>query len=499
MRIVFGHVTHSFILCRTNTILSYRFMVFFCADNTMMLETDIILRGIGTENQTDIPVHAHPPATDSDVTLVEWLDRATQEPDVGMKLDIKYIEALEPSMKIISEKAHQLHAPLWMNADIVAGPNSPKDPVSPREFIDTCNRHFPLTTMSLGFTTAWNDDGSSTENMYTWQMIFDILQYTFPLQQPVTFPMRAMWCVRSWSKFTWLLGLKEDFSITIWSGSSDEVDVTGLLNLRFHGDTKRIYYDLPDPLMMDFKEALEDGVVMPTAEVPPRWNSNLWDVVGPSGSAGDFVFLSTESAGIMGGRTAYAGWVQSRDQHRPTETMTIRGIVQFVNRYDSDSEENTRVEVAFRTRAFELDGGICSSQGNGNYACIVAYVANDGSIGIRDIASGYAISLQALPSAECYRFEITDDATKSACDLQVQIIRCSDAVTSPPDEGKMAALNNVSVSQTDQYDSFYVTFGKMGYSKDIIVEEFHVSSAQQTRSLVTSFVYFVVIFIVKCF
>ena len=41
----------------------------------MFLEADVILRGQGTENQTDIPVMAHPPATDSDITLEEWLDK----------------------------------------------------------------------------------------------------------------------------------------------------------------------------------------------------------------------------------------------------------------------------------------------------------------------------------------------------------------------------------------------------------------------------------------
>ena len=39
------------------------------AGDQMMLEADVILRGQGTENQTDIPIMAHPPHTDSDITL----------------------------------------------------------------------------------------------------------------------------------------------------------------------------------------------------------------------------------------------------------------------------------------------------------------------------------------------------------------------------------------------------------------------------------------------
>lgn len=49
----------------------------------MMLETDIILRGIGTENQTNIPVHAHPPLTDSDLTLEHFLQVTTQYAEKG--------------------------------------------------------------------------------------------------------------------------------------------------------------------------------------------------------------------------------------------------------------------------------------------------------------------------------------------------------------------------------------------------------------------------------
>lgn len=57
-----------------------------------------------------------------------------------MKLDFKYLEALEPSMQLIGEYESDLKAPLWINADIVIGPNSPRDPVAPQLFIDIANR-----------------------------------------------------------------------------------------------------------------------------------------------------------------------------------------------------------------------------------------------------------------------------------------------------------------------------------------------------------------------
>lgn len=49
-----------------------------------MLEADIIIRGRDPKE----PIMAHPPDTDSDITLREWLE-AAKEHDKGIKLDFK--------------------------------------------------------------------------------------------------------------------------------------------------------------------------------------------------------------------------------------------------------------------------------------------------------------------------------------------------------------------------------------------------------------------------
>lgn len=297
----------------------------------MMLETDIILRGIGTENPTDIPVNAHPPATDSDLLVLDFVNETTLTSGKGMKLDFKYLEAVGPTMEIVLNLTDQIKCPLWINADIVKGPNSPKDPISPVEFIETANSYFDQTVMSLGFTTGWGP--LQTEDLYTWTMIFDILQYTYPLDpQPVTYPIRAIWCVRSWSKFTWLLGLRDSFSITVWSGSSDPVNVQGLVSLRSHGDISRIYYDLPDTLRDRFLEAIEDVTPEPDVKPPSDWQSDLWQSF--NADQNNFVFLSTESAGISGGGDR-SGYIQSKEEftaERGVTNVNVHGTVQFVDR-----------------------------------------------------------------------------------------------------------------------------------------------------------------------
>lgn len=49
-----------------------------------MLEADIILRG----HNTIEPIMAHPPATDSDITLQQWLEGVVGHRK-GIKLDFK--------------------------------------------------------------------------------------------------------------------------------------------------------------------------------------------------------------------------------------------------------------------------------------------------------------------------------------------------------------------------------------------------------------------------
>lgn len=52
--------------------------------STHMLEADVIIRGCDPKE----PVMAHPPDTDSDITLKEWLEEVKMQ-HRGIKLDFK--------------------------------------------------------------------------------------------------------------------------------------------------------------------------------------------------------------------------------------------------------------------------------------------------------------------------------------------------------------------------------------------------------------------------
>ncbi|XP_014670726.1 PREDICTED: uncharacterized protein LOC106811569 isoform X2 [Priapulus caudatus] len=242
----------------------------------MMLEADVILR-----EGSFIPVMAHSPAVDSNLTLEEWLLR-TVVADKGMKIDFRLIGALDPAMDVLVEMDKDLHAPLWINADIVSGPNYPLPPVDPVRFLETTVRRFPRSVLSLGWTTWWVPDGCvvTQSNRYTWKMMLDMVQLCCSLQQPITFPVRAVWAHTSYDKWLWLTQLRPDFTLTVWHGARDPINITGLVSLRRHGDPRRIFYDFPVGLKQQFLDALEEGNVSPGAGgLPYTWNATYWQVI----------------------------------------------------------------------------------------------------------------------------------------------------------------------------------------------------------------------------
>nr|XP_054755613.1 uncharacterized protein LOC129261582 [Lytechinus pictus] len=447
------------------------------ADDTMMLETDIILRGIGTENQTNIPVHAHPPLTDSDLTLEHFIQVTTQHANKGMKLDFKYLEALEPSMVLIRDYESELKAPLWINADIVIGPNSPRDPVPPQPFIDIANRYFDKTTLSLGFTTAWGP--LMADKLYTWTMIFDNLYYSYPLDpQPVTFPIRAVWCKTSWPKFVWLLGLRDSFSITVWSSGSDIVDVGGLVDLRTHGDTRRIFYDLPDLQKEAFLTALDDPARTPSPPLDTAWEREQW-MAFENQDGRNFVFLSTEGLGISG-NASRAAIVHSKRQHMPgnDEPMAVRTRVQFVDRYDSTSTATVDIFIRSKNLVDDAETRENILAGNTDPSGLKYSISSDGGVAF----NGTQFS-ESLPAAECYNVQILDHLDGS---MQVDFIvkTCSDALEDDPNAEKV--IMSFPEKEMDDGQEYYVIVMKTGSGKDVILEDLHVKGSQDPEGLYTT-------------
>ncbi|XP_070373972.1 protein FAM151B isoform X3 [Equus asinus] len=165
-----------------------------------MIEADVLLPSDGSEHGQ--PIMAHPPETNSDNTLQEWLAEVLKS-NKGIKLDFKSLAAVEPSLMLLENVKRHLKRPVWINADILPGPNGHSRVVDAKPFIDTVTSFFPDVTLSLGWTTGWHPE--KVNEGYSWTMVKEMEYICNELNQPVTFPVRAALVRQSCSQLLWLL------------------------------------------------------------------------------------------------------------------------------------------------------------------------------------------------------------------------------------------------------------------------------------------------------
>nr|DBA17966.1 TPA: hypothetical protein GDO54_016268 [Pyxicephalus adspersus] len=221
----------------------------------MVLEADVNIQGLGTVNETNIPIMAHPPDIYSDNTLQEWLDSVMLS-SKGIKLDFKSIEAVSPSLDILLKKSAEMkiNRPVWINADILPGPNVNHElGVNATQFLNLIQKKFPDITISPGWVTLYLPPIISNRT-YTREMMVKMYDLVKDLPQRITFPARAVLTRSAWPHFDWLLQQSDRFSLTLWQGSSDPLTLDDLLFIRDNSDPEKIYYDIYEPLLSEFKQ-----------------------------------------------------------------------------------------------------------------------------------------------------------------------------------------------------------------------------------------------------
>uniref|UniRef100_A0A4W2F2X9 Family with sequence similarity 151 member B n=2 Tax=Bos indicus x Bos taurus TaxID=30522 RepID=A0A4W2F2X9_BOBOX len=216
-----------------------------------MIEADVILPSDGSEHGQ--PIMAHPPEINSDNTLQEWLAEVIKT-NKGIKLDFKSLAAVEPSMMLLENVKRHLKRPVWINADVLPGPNGNSRVVDAKPFIDTVTSFSPDVTFSLGWTTGWHPE--KVNEGYSWTMVKEMEYICNELNQPVTFPVRAALVRQSCSQLLWLLKQSNRYSLTIWTGKNDSYSTEDLLFIRDHFDKKRVFYDILEPQNHEFKQAI---------------------------------------------------------------------------------------------------------------------------------------------------------------------------------------------------------------------------------------------------
>ncbi|NXL38067.1 F151B protein, partial [Glaucidium brasilianum] len=186
------------------------------------------------------PIMAHPPETDSDNTLQEWLKEIVST-NKGIKLDFKSLEAVRPSLQLLDHVKQHLRQPVWINADILLGPNGRNSVVDAKGFLDTVTSFFPNMVFVVG---------------YDWMMVKEMAQICSALPQRVTFPVRAALVRQSISELCWLMQQSDRYSLTVWTGKEDVYSVEDLLYIRENFDKSRVYYDILEPQNSEFKKAI---------------------------------------------------------------------------------------------------------------------------------------------------------------------------------------------------------------------------------------------------
>ncbi|XP_059199917.1 protein FAM151A [Centropristis striata] len=230
--------------------------------DAMILEADITVEGYGTPSEKPIPIMAHPPDIYSDNTLDQWLD-AVLASKKGIKLDFKSLKSVGLSLDLLREKnsSRAINRPVWLNADILRGPNVPDflPPVNGTRFLQLIEEKFPDATLSPGWMVAYGPP--LFIETYSRAMVEDMYNMIKDVPQKVTFPVHALLVRRAWQHISWLLSQSPRFSLTLWQGSVHP-NMSDLLFIRENSYPSRVYYDIYEPTLSEFKEAARQQGLM---------------------------------------------------------------------------------------------------------------------------------------------------------------------------------------------------------------------------------------------
>jgi len=234
-------------------------------------EADILLRRRGGANHAEnIPIMAHPPATDSDLTLKEFLQMSSLLP-IGIKLDFKTIEALRASVDVLLEHRRRVdtasdRAPFWMNADIVGHGAVVEGKVDADEFLNTSRHVTPSATLSIGWNIApayFHSSASSVSlssssptspslplsysDVDVRRMRDALDRNDIPSDASITFAIWSKFISNSMDTLKWLTDHYPNSTVTIWGREADATakEVATVYSIL---SKSRVFIDLPETL-----------------------------------------------------------------------------------------------------------------------------------------------------------------------------------------------------------------------------------------------------------
>ncbi|NWI76444.1 F151B protein, partial [Dryoscopus gambensis] len=199
------------------------------------------------------PILAHPPDTDSDITLQEWLAEMVST-NKGIKLDFKskgskgfhHKFVFHVDTAFIAFFPRGVFCPEPRGSDAIFG--------SPGRAVLVCGR---APEPSLGWVGAvWGSEHRVLSPGYAWAAVQEMSRLCHPLSQPVTFAVRAALLPGSVPQLQWLMQQSHRYTLTVWTGKEDVYSVEDLLFIRENFDKSRVYYDIFEPQNSEFKQAI---------------------------------------------------------------------------------------------------------------------------------------------------------------------------------------------------------------------------------------------------
>jgi hypothetical protein len=169
------------------------------------IETDVMLNHLGKI------ICAHPPNTDSDLTLNDLFWRTHTKTPIGIKLDLKHPEILWPSLVQLND--YKFESPVILNADILQGNGAEPARFHPEAFLVICQNYLSYhlrTIVSPGWTTA-------VGKPYTKKNVDEMISLCQSLDD-VTFPVRLSLMEESWLELQRLIE-RDGWTLTVWSGT----------------------------------------------------------------------------------------------------------------------------------------------------------------------------------------------------------------------------------------------------------------------------------------
>ncbi|XP_033644618.1 uncharacterized protein LOC117304337 [Asterias rubens] len=441
---------------------------------TMMLETDVQIKWDNDVKKTNgTAVIASKPNTEHDITLSDWLTIVAKFSNKGVKLNFGSTHSVMYGVPVLSNLRTLLHAPIWLHANILPGPNSNDFTVNHETFVKmiSTSSQLPKLSLSLGWSTAWSPD--PIQQRYSWQQVIAMAKVCATTKLPVSFSVRAVFAGKSTRQLKWLLSLASRFTVNIWADKYDIIPVAELVYVRQVMDPKKVFYDLPSSILDNIKQVSPGTKFSVSSDDKngPVWNRNLWDPILINENS--IAFLGKEQAVLDGSGSWLVSKVPYKPEMKTTRTIVVSGRVQFV---DADtaapSAGKSGVYIYIRSTGVNPPDP-AEVQG------MRLMISQDGSLMLSpsNLNQAGAYNMQStakLPTSDCYDFQLVDRGETYPIYCKVKLRQCGLHTVDGDGEAGTSQKASVELHMNVPYESekqlFYVAVNGGSDKSAVIID-----------------------------